>query len=555
MLPHPSSLDLGARGLGFVAALERYAVVALALLLIGGFYLRATGAGRVGFAEDEINKLEAVRAYARGDITLNAEHPMLMKSFIFISLGAADFWNARVERELQISDEAALRMPNILFGSLTVFPIFLLTAFFFGRRTGLVAAAFWSFSVNAVAFNRVAKEDTLLVFFMLWAFYFYLRAKATSGFEPERKRKNYLASAASFGLMFASKYFPHYFGLNMLYHHYAKLREREPGEPSGRTPAIFYWATLTTFLVANVALFLPQTWSYLAAYSSESLLTHTGYLMGDTLYKNVMSATPFKGTPAYFYFLYLALKVPLPVLFALLAGLVVCARHWREPGAAFLLLMFILWIAPYSLVGAKWLRYALSLTPFVYMLAAVGAVASVRLVAEWITLQRAPRERVVWWMVGTLAILLFVAFPAWSAWKSKPHYSLYVNALGQGSAGRYFPHDELYDAGLREAIQYVAERAPEGATVGHETPGVFRYYAERFGRADLVSRVISDPQFDALSAPPSTYLILQRGRTYFENREEMEAVRRAAREGAGFTKEREILIRGVSAAEVYASAK
>src|SRR5437868_10470614 len=34
---------------------------------------------RIGFAEDEINKLEAVRAYEHGDITQNAEHPMLMK--------------------------------------------------------------------------------------------------------------------------------------------------------------------------------------------------------------------------------------------------------------------------------------------------------------------------------------------------------------------------------------------------------------------------------------------------------------------------------------------
>ena len=56
----------------------------LLVLAAVGFALRVQGIGRVGFAEDEINKLEAVRAYARGDITPNGEHPMLMKSLMFI---------------------------------------------------------------------------------------------------------------------------------------------------------------------------------------------------------------------------------------------------------------------------------------------------------------------------------------------------------------------------------------------------------------------------------------------------------------------------------------
>ena len=544
LIPHPSSLVSG-----FVAALERYAAVVLVLLAAGGFYLRADGLSRLGLAEDEVNKLDAVRAYERGDVTPNAEHPMLMKSLIFASVQASRAWNARVGPGLQVADEAALRLPNVIFGALTVFPVFLIAAFFFGRRTGLVAAALWAAGLNAITYNRIAKEDTLLVFFMLWAFYFYLRAKAASGFDRAAKRRNYLASAASFGLMFASKYFPHYFGLNMLYHHYAKLRRREPGEPSGRTPLYFYAAAAATFLAVNPALLFPATWKYLAAYTSEGLLTHSGYLMGETLYRNVMSATPFGGTPLYFYLLYLGLKVPLPVTFALLAGLWVCARRWREPGPAFLLLMFTLWVVPYSLAGAKWLRYSLSLMPFVYMIAAVGVVAAIRGAAEWLTLQRAPRERLVWWAVGAVAILVFVALPAWSAWKARPYYSLYTNALAPRAAGYYFPHDEFYDAGLREAIEHVARSAPPGATVAHETPGVVRHYLEKFGRADLDSRVVSDPQFDAASAGGPTYVIVQRGRTYFENRAEFEAVR----SGGRFERVYEGRIRGATAVEVYAA--
>ena len=523
-------------------------MVLLALAALG-FGLRAWGVAELGLAEDEVNKLEAVRAYARGDLAENAEHPMVMKALIFVSVGAAHAWAARAPegdrlRLLDVGDEAAIRLPNVVFGSLTVFPIFLLTAAFFGRRTGLVAAALWATGVGAVTFNRVAKEDTLLVFFMLFALYFYVRAKLASGFEPRAKRRNYVLSAVSWGLMFASKYFPHYFGLNMLYHYLFHVRRREPGEPRGNTPPLFYAVVAATFLVANPAVLLPQTWGYLRAYSSEQLLTHHGYLMGETLYYNVVSKGPFGATPVYFYVLYLLTKTPAPVLLAFAAGLWALWRRRREPGAAFLLFMLFFWVVPYSLMGAKWLRYALSLMPFVYMTAAVGVAALARLLAGLLGAGAGRRPRLAACAcAGVLAF--FVGVPAWEAAAAAPHYALYTNALAPRPAGYYFPHDELYDDGLREAIRYVAERAPRGAVIAHETPGVVRYYLARYGRGDLRSRVISDPHFDVTREPSPVYAVLQRGRTYFENRDEMARVR------ATFKPETRITIDGVVAAEVY----
>jgi hypothetical protein len=534
----------GARG-ERALALGRGIALTLVLLMLLGLALRVQGISELGFAEDEINKLEAVRAYARGDITPNAEHPMLMKSLIFISLGAAERWNATTGAARQISEETAVRFPNVLFGALTIFPLYLLTAAFFDKRTGLVAALLWTFGLNAITYNRIAKEDTLLVFFMLFAFYFYLRAKQTSGYEPRAKKKFYLASAVAFGLMFASKYFPHYFGLNMLYHHLVAQRERAPGEPRGRTPAIFYPVVFLTFLIANPAVLLPQTWHYLTAYSSEELLTHHGYLMGDTLYTNQMSSTPF-GTPFYFYLLFLVIKTPLPLLVALVAGLAACVRRWKRPGEAFLLLMFVLWIVPYSIVGAKWLRYALSLLPFIYMIAAVGIM--------WLLGLLAPRRSTdgergrsfsPLRIVRAVVFMFFIALPAWIAYAAAPHYATYTNALGFRRAGYFFPHDEFYDDGLREAIKYVAEHAPHNASIVHETPGVARYYLQKFNRADLNSRVLSDPAFKFGETPRPAYVILQRGRTYFENREKMtEARTRGQKVYEGF-------VSGLSAVEVY----
>ena len=518
----------------------RFCLIALAALVIIGFGLRLNGISAIGFAEDEINKLNAVRSYEQGDIRPNAEHPMLMKSLIFISMRVEQAWNARSASAIQ--DETAVRFPNILFGALTAIPLFLLTALFFDRWTGLLAAALWSFGINAITYNRIAKEDTLLVFFMLFAFYFYARAKQISWRDMKAKRRNYNLSAASFGLMMASKYFPHYFGLNMLYHHYYRLRKKEPGEPSGKTPWSFYVLVGVVFLIANPAALLPQTWHYLSAYSSEQLLTHTGYLMGERLYKNNPSGTPFWGTPFYFYALYLLIKVPLPVLFAFLAGLVVCLRDWRHPGHGFLLLMFLLWIIPYSFFGAKWLRYTLSLMPFVYMIAAVGILALVRLAAS---LFKGKMSVHALRFASLMALAVFIAWPAWTAYANSPHFAAYTNALGGGRAGYYFPHDEFYDDGLREAIEFVCRNAPQGAVMVHETPGVAGYYLEKFGRTDLESRVLSDPNFKLDEIYLPTYIILQRGRTYFENQEKIGEVR------ARFGKVYEGIVKDASAVEVF----
>ena len=523
-----------------VIAREGGVILALAALLVLGLGLRLSSLSSIGFAEDEVNKVNAVRAYEQGDIRPNAEHPMLMKVLMFASMRAQHAWNARSAN--QISEETALRFPNILFGALTAIPLFLLAAAFFDRWTGLLAASFWTFGINAITYNRIAKEDTLLVFFMLFAFYFYLRAKQSGWNNHAVKRSSYIFSGVSFGLMMASKYFPHYIGLNALYHHYFRVRKREPNEPSGKTPLYFYLLAAAFFLLANPAILLPQTWAYLDAYTSGQLLSHTGYLMGDHLYKNTMSATPFGGTPFYFYGLFLLIKVPLPVIAAFISGLIVCFRRWRHPGHAFLLLMFLLWIVPYSLIGAKWLRYTLALMPFVYMIAAVGVVTIVRWV---LALLRSANSEPALRAAAACAVLIFIAWPAWTAYASRPHYAAYSNAIGGGRVGYFFPHDEFYDDGLREAIDYVCKNAPPGATIVHETPGVIGYYLEKFGRTDLQSRVLSDPSLKLEDLQSPTFFILQRGRTYFENQEKMNEVR------GSYRKVYEGLVENVAAVEVY----
>jgi len=506
----------------------------LALLAIVGLGFRVSHLGASGFAEDEVNKVEAVQAYQRGEITANAEHPMLMKALMFGSLRAGHALRA------SISNEALLRLPNAIFGALTVIPLFLLTAAFFDRWTGLTAAALWAVGVNAISFNRIGKEDTLLVFFMLFAFYFYLRAKQTDTRNLAVRKRNYLLSGVSFGLMLASKYFPHYFGLNSLYHHNFHVRQRQPGELAGRTPSLFYVAILVAFLIANPPVLLPHVWEYLNAYMGEKLLVHSGYLFAGHLYKNTVSRSPFWGTPIYFYLVFMAIKIPLLVLLSFIIGFVVSIERRVHPGHAFVLFMFLFWMVPYSLIGAKWLRYTLSLMPFVYMLAAIGVVELIRFLNG--RLKASAQMRAV---VAAVVIAIFIGAPAWIDYSAGPHYALYTNALAADRVGYFFPHDEFYDDGLREAIRFVCDNAPPGAIIAHETPAATRYYLEQFQRTDLDSKAISAPDFDPAKISRPAYFIVQRGRTYFENRDKLAFIR------SNFEKIHEVSVNGMSAAEVF----
>lgn len=512
-------------------------------MIVLGFGLRLSGLGSVSFAEDEINKLQAVRAYDHGDFSANGEHPMIMKVAMDLSMRAARALNSAAN--LAISEEAALRFPNVLVGALTAIPLFLLTASLFDRRTGMWAAAFWSFGVNAITYNRIGKEDTFMVFFLLFAFYFFIRAKQTDTREAKQVSKWQKLSAISFGLMLASKYFPHYFGLNMLFHHKTHLRERAPNEPRFVTPLSFFILIGVTFLIANPGLLLPSVWQHINAYSAEKLLQHTGYMMGDTIYRNRMSSSPFWGLPIYFYVLFMAIKVPLSVLITFIIGLGVATKAFKKPGPRFIVFMFVLWVVPYSLIGAKWLRYTLSLMPFVYMGAAVGAIALERWLVALLGQLKFFGSASARSATSLLVVLLIVV-PAWTSYASAPHYALYSNIFGERYTAHFFSHDEFYDDGVSSAIQFICEHALPNSSIVSEVPGVVGYYTERFGRKDLQSHVLSDPNYTPPTAAP-TYVILQKGRTYFENQQEMKQVKER------FTLVYAGCIKGHTAAEVYAS--
>jgi 4-amino-4-deoxy-L-arabinose transferase-like glycosyltransferase len=295
-------------------------------------------------------------SYLRGDLLVNLEHPMLLKSLVTLSLGAADVWNRGLGISHQISDEVAVRLPNVIFGSLTAVVIFLLAQEFFGFEVALISAFLWAVGTIAITVNRLAKEDTLLVFFTWLAYYLYLKAKKLGPTPTRTQRAFYAASGASFGLMLASKYFPHYLGLNFLY--YFLVRHKQQFPPRRRVDTLLVFGTCTlVFLLANPVILQPSTLRHMFHYVQEETITHHGYLMMGQFYSEGLA---FAGSmPLYFYPLFLGIKTPLPILAALSVGLVEVWRR-REAGPFFLIFMFLFWIVPFSLVGGKWMRYMLS---------------------------------------------------------------------------------------------------------------------------------------------------------------------------------------------------
>jgi hypothetical protein len=133
---------------------------------------------------------------------------------------------------------------------------------------------------------------------------------------------------------------------------------------------------------------------------------------------------------------------------------------------------------------------------------------------------------------------------AFACFQSVPYYSLFVNRLGGGmpKAGSYFPHDEFYDAGLREAIEYVAEAGPHFSAIYSDADDLIRYYARRFGRPDLLQATLCKGD---LKASPTNYVLVQDGRRYFENSERIDMIERT------YVPEKEVRVDGIPAVRIY----
>jgi hypothetical protein len=478
-------------------------VLALVLLMALAFATRVLSLGANGLAEDEMDKLHGAEGYRHGIFTADGEHPALMKLAVAGSLVAVDAWNraAPVVGVRPISMEAAVRLPNALAGAATAVVLYLLVEQFFTPFIAWCAAWFWTFDPGAVATSRIAKEDTFVLLFLLFAALLYERGKRAGGASPRVAQRWFAASGAAFGLMLASKYVPYLFGIHVLYF---RAAEPHPGRNRPDKP-IYFGAMAAGFLMANFPILWPGNWATIATFLDGHAVAHSGYVFQGTLWPNALWLTP-RGLPVWFYLVDLLTKTPMVVLAAIAVGFVPLVARRRERGAVFVWTFLLLTLVPYSLVATKFLRYLLPTRAMLDVVAALGVV--------WVMDQaahRAPHWRRL--AAATAAVVMLAPAVAWV--HAQPFVSLYRNALGTTLAPStlWFPPDELYDAGLREAVEAVAARAPRGAVLVTEAPAVATFYADRSDRPDLRVRYPASGDPEA-----SEWFIVQPGRIYFENR-------------------------------------
>jgi len=509
-------------GRGILSGSRTLIFAALTVLIIGGFGFRVTGLSAEGLSEDELNKLNAVADYrAHGLTGANGEHPMLMKALQAGSIIAAEKWNSTSfvasHPAESIAPETALRLPGTILGAFTALLIYLITAELFGAEVALIAAALWAFDPSAIGFNRVAKEDTFLLFFFLLANVFWLRGQRVAESTDHSPTRYYWLTGAAYGAMIASKYVPHLIAISMSYYWmFQKLPETRWRLGPKRILKLFLIMGIV-FLILSPTILLPETWHQMGLFAGSKRIGHDGYEFMGKLYTQRIDDW-LQGIPVYFYVVFTWVKLPLLSVIGFLIGLPLLFRRKLGDGRYFVIFWLFLWAIAFCFPGGKFTRYYTTVLPAVLITAALGIQFAGRTLARWIA-------KIAWgsgvrhYVPACLAVLAIGCAVVDSIYAG-PHFRLFTNSLGGGMAhaGTYFPHDEFYDASMRDTIVEIAHRAQPGAHVASESPLLASYYAQRANRNDLVCVSLSDP--DGLKQlGQNDFVIIARGRRYFSNDE------------------------------------
>ena len=488
--------------------------VAIALLLtLGAFAVRIHNVGFNSLSEDETAKWSAVQEYRQGHFAgVNAEHPMLLKTLAWASLEIGDRWNrlASLHGLPSMSSEGWLRLPNVLLGAATTAILYLICRQLMGLAGSFAASFFWAFAPLPIALNRLVKEETALTFFTLLGCYFYLRAKQAN--TENRTRRWYDLSAIGFGMSFSSQYILHLFGMNQLAWHLAGQAGLDRKPLASGTYKRFFVLVVITLALVNPVILSPTNFSAMVNWLHHATVHHSGYDFDGTLYLNFPSRL-FAGVPWYFYFWLLVVKTPIPILGAIVIGSILLLRDRKTLASCFFLSFGVLQLVSLSICGAKWIRYSLSLLPFLFL----AAGYAVQLTWNWLA-----EKKISPAAIATAAVVLF-GWPLAELHSWAPYYPFYLNSFGGGAshATRYFAPDEVSEFDSREVAEQLCSTAPASVTLATGRPNSMAHYLERCGRYDI--RIV--PLYKPFYSPQQGDLIvLEPSRRFFETQRFFDAL-------------------------------
>jgi hypothetical protein len=471
--------------------------VTLTLLILLGFGLRAFDLGSESLSEDELNKLQTVAEYRENGLSgKNGEHPFLMKGLQTVSV--------TIGEKFDVSEEAALRFPTVLFGSLSILLLFFLVKELFGSSIGVISSALYAVDPNAIGFDRIAKEDSFLLFFFLFAGVFFLRSQTVAEKGERNPQPLYYLTAIGFAGMMASKYMPHILAVFGSYYNIFQAIPQTKWRLGKAKWLMFFAVAGVAFLIFNPTILLPETWREMLLFAGEKRIGHDAYEFAGELYRQKLSLW-LAGVPPSFYYVFIAVKTPFATLIFFIIGLPLMFKKRLGDGRFFMLFWVFFWFMPFTLMGGKFTRYFTIAQPIIFIVAAVG----IYFAAEFLT---GKLSKKVNWLQVLLAVAVVSTFAA--SLSTAPHFRLFTNAIGNGTHN--FPHDEFYDLSLREITAEVAKNAGNGATVAIETPYLLTHYANKIGRNDLNSISLSDVEkMKTLKA--GDFIVIAEGRRYFSN--------------------------------------
>ena len=512
-----------------IALSRKVLIVVLSVLVIAGLAFRVSGLASEGLSDDELNKLVAVNDYrAHGLTGANGEHPFVMKALLTVSVIASERWNqsslAAAHPELKVPVEVSLRLPGAIFGAVTAVLIFLVASELFGSEVALIAAALWAFDPLALGFNRIAKEDTFLIFFFLLANLFWLRGQRVAEGQPTKNPERYYwATAAALGAMMASKTIPMLISIPVAYNYVFQKIPATRWVIGKKRFIKFFLLMGVAFVILSPTIFLPDTWKAMANFSNYRTMGHDSYEFIGRLYPHKFTDWV-RGEPWYFYPVLLATKLPLLSLASFVIGVMLLFRKKAGDGRYFLFMWLVLWGLSFMFVGGKFARYVTSLLPAVFMTAAIGIQFIARTFEKFCA--RLMRSDSVTLYARAAISSIVIGGSLWAAVHAAPHYRLYANPIASGRI--MFPQDEFYDAYMQQTMAEIAKRGAPGLRVASENQSVAEYYANRANRPDFVCLELSDPA-DLKQLQPGDFVIDARGRTYFSNQAMLMRLRGASR--------------------------
>jgi 4-amino-4-deoxy-L-arabinose transferase-like glycosyltransferase len=363
-----------------------------------------------------------------------------------------------------------LRLPATIFGILTVWGVYLLTARLFSVRVGLLASFFVATSFWHINFSRIGLRAIGAPLFAVWGIYLLL-----AGLERARNGRPYLVTMIACGTVYALGFYtyiayritPMLVGFAALYYFFYARREKWM-RAFGKAIAAF--AVTAVVVVAPLVAYFVRNLETLTHRSAEVSIFHDARPIV-SLFQNIFKTTQMVFTRGDFDWMHnISFRPvvfwPVALLFAL--GIVLAIRAFRPPEEWFANAMAILWLVAGAVPAVlsneampNSLRSILMI-PAIYTLAAIGAWFAYDCLARFI-----PKQ---WLPALGAALLLVVAYTGYRSyfhdWAENPKVPETFNSGGVEIVNRV----NALPKTAPKYIVVVEPGAPEDQSIGVPIP-------------------------------------------------------------------------------------